>query len=116
MFYVSLSRPKNLLVIPHYKGSGQHTSPPFDEMLKEEITRIPDFNVDTLPAADKDKHQLGKTYSYTGDYLVYKKCPRQYMVFKKYGFVPSRSQTMFFGTLVHQTIEDLHHLFMQRRP
>ena len=30
------------------------------------------------------------------------------MVFKKYEFVPSRSQTMFFGNLVHKTIEDIH--------
>lgn len=36
-----------------------------------------------------------------------KNCPRNYMVFHKYEFVPSRSQTMFFGSLVHQSIEDL---------
>ena len=29
------------------------------------------------------------------------------MAFHKYKFVPSRSQTMFFGSLVHQSIEDL---------
>jgi DNA helicase-2/ATP-dependent DNA helicase PcrA len=37
------------------------------------------------------------------------------MIFRKYGFVPSRSQTMFFGSLVHQTIEDLHHLLLNER-
>jgi DNA helicase-2/ATP-dependent DNA helicase PcrA len=37
------------------------------------------------------------------------------MIFTKYGFVPSRSQTMFFGSLVHQTIEDLHHLLITER-
>jgi len=115
MFYVALSRPKNLLVIPHFKGKGQSTSRPFKQMLEEKITRIPDFDVATLSEVKEDPDDLGKNYSYTGDYLVYQKCPRQYMVFKKYGFVPSRSQTMFFGSLVHQTIEDLHHLFIQNR-
>lgn len=115
MFYVALSRPKNLLVIPHFKGRGQHASPPFNEMLKEEMTRIPDFDVASLPAAEEDDNDLGKNYSYTGDFLLYRKCPRQYMVFNKYGFVPSRSQTMFFGSLVHQTIEDLHQFFIQNR-
>jgi len=38
------------------------------------------------------------------------------MLFRQYGFVPSRSQTMFFGSLVHQTLEDLHqHLIASRR-
>lgn len=115
MFYVALSRPKNLLVIPHFKGQGQSTSRPFKQMLEEKITRIPDFDVATLPEVKEDADDLGKNYSYTGDYLLYQKCPRQYMVFKKYGFVPSRSQTMFFGSLVHQTIEDLHHLFIRNR-
>jgi DNA helicase-2/ATP-dependent DNA helicase PcrA len=37
------------------------------------------------------------------------------MIFRKYGFVASRSQVQFFGSLVHQTIEDLHHLFIAQR-
>lgn len=115
MFYVALSRPKNLLVIPHFKGRGQSISRPFKDMLQEHITRIPDFDIETLPASQEDKDELGKIYSYTGDYLLYQKCPRQYMIFRKYGFVPSRSQTMFFGSLVHQTIEDLHYLFIENR-
>jgi DNA helicase II / ATP-dependent DNA helicase PcrA len=42
-------------------------------------------------------------------------CPRNFMIFRKYGFVASRSQTMFFGSLVHRTLEDLHqHLIANR--
>jgi DNA helicase-2/ATP-dependent DNA helicase PcrA len=37
------------------------------------------------------------------------------MIFGKYGFVPSRSQTMFFGSLVHQTLEDLHQFLIAQR-
>lgn len=37
------------------------------------------------------------------------------MIFRKYGFVPSRSQTMFFGSLVHQTLDDLHQFLIARR-
>ena len=76
---------------------------------------IQEFSWKDLPAATIDHEDLGKAYSYTGDYLNYQKCPRQYMVFRKYGFVPSRSQTMFFGSLVHKTIEDLHHLLINER-
>ena len=74
-----------------------------------------DFDLKKVPEAALVKEDLGKSYSYTSDYLLYSKCPRNYMIFRKYGFVPSRSQTMFFGSLVHQTIEDLHHLLINQR-
>jgi DNA helicase-2/ATP-dependent DNA helicase PcrA len=115
MFYVALSRAKNLLIIPHYKGPGQHLNHPFDVLLDDHFPRIPNLNLDTLPAAKLEKDILGKTYSFTSDFLMYKKCPREYMIFRKYGFVPSRSQTMFFGNLVHRTLEELHHEIIRRR-
>ena len=79
------------------------------------VTRIPDFDMKTIPEARLEKGDLPKNYSFTSDYLLYQKCPRQYMIFRKYGFVPSRSQTMFFGNLVHRTLEDLHQFLIARR-
>ena len=115
MFYVALSRAKNLLVIAHYKGQGQKINEPFKTILAGKVTRIPDFNLSALPEAKEEVNDLPKNYSYTSDYLLYQRCPRQYMIFRKYGFVASRSQTMFFGSVVHKTIEDLHYLLMGRR-
>ena len=115
MFYVALSRAKNLLVIAHFRGQGQKLNEPFKTMLDKEFLRIPDFDLSTLPAAKPEADKLTRNYSYTSDYLLYQKCPRQYMIFRKYGFVASRSQTQFFGTLVHKTIEDLHYLLISRR-
>jgi hypothetical protein len=34
---------------------------------------------------------------------------------RKYEFVPSRSEKMLFGTVIHQTIEDLHNLLLSER-
>jgi DNA helicase-2/ATP-dependent DNA helicase PcrA len=116
MFYVALSRAKNLLVVPHYRGAGQRMNPPFADLCGSDPVRISQFRVSTLPAEKLEDKELPKSYSYTSDYLLYRKCPRQYMLFRQYGFVPSRSQTMFFGSLVHQTLEDLHqHLIASRR-
>lgn len=115
MFYVAVSRAKNLLVIAQYSGRGQHVNEPFASMLDDHFPRITEFDVNSLPKAKITADDLPKTYSYTGDFLLYKRCPRQYMAFRKYGFAPARSQTMFFGSLVHQTIEDLHqHLIALR--
>ncbi|MCK6543326.1 ATP-dependent helicase [bacterium] len=114
-FYVALSRPKNLLIIPRYKGT-KGASPVFKEIFAEDrLPTLKEIDIKALPQAVDDHEDLGKVYSYTGDYLLFQKCPRQYMVFRKYGFVPSRSQTMFFGSLVHKTIEDLHYFLIQQR-
>jgi len=108
MFYVALSRAKNLLVIADFSGRGQRKSEPFKSMIDQGIARIEDLDLATVPAATMEVSDLPQTYSYTGDFLLYQRCPRQYMIFRRYHFAPSRSQTMFFGSLVHQTIEDLH--------
>jgi DNA helicase-2/ATP-dependent DNA helicase PcrA len=116
LFYVALSRAKNLLVIPHWQSPNNRVSEPLLSLLDDDhVIRIPDFDLGTMPDAKLEKDDLPKNYSYTADYLLYQKCPRQYMIFRKYGFVPSRSQTMFFGNLVHQTLEDLHHFLIQSR-
>lgn len=115
MFYVALSRAQNLLVIAHFKGRGQATNEPFKTLLDDHFPRIPQLKINTMPEYESNENELPKMYSYTADYLSYKKCPRQYMIFRKYGFVPSRAQTMFFGSLVHQTLEDLHHEIIRRR-
>jgi len=112
MFYVALSRPKNLLVLPRYTH-GKSATEEFHEIFEQgDLPDIPSFDISGLPVSENHDEDLGHTFSYTGDFLQYKKCPRSYMLFKKYGFVPSRTQTMFFGRLIHQTIEDLHHHVM----
>jgi DNA helicase II / ATP-dependent DNA helicase PcrA len=115
MFYVALSRAQNLLVIAHFKGPGQFSNKPFNTILNGPIKRIPDLALNTMPSFSQQKNDLPSMYSYTADYLAYQKCPRQYMLFRKYGFVPSRAQTMMFGSLVHRTLEDLHHEIIRRR-
>ncbi len=116
MFYVALSRAQNLLVLPRYRGRGQRISEPFKTIYQEaKLHTTESFSFDNLPSTVLDEDDIGKTYSYTADYLNYLKCPRNYMAFRKYGFVASRAQTMMFGSLVHQTIEDLEHLVMAQR-
>ncbi len=115
MFYVALSRAQNLLILAHFSGRGQRHQKAFDPILNEHVTRLADFDLHTLPPAAARDENLPKVYSFTADYLLYQKCPRQYMIFRKFGFVPSRSQTMFFGSLVHRTLEDLHHELIRRR-
>jgi DNA helicase-2/ATP-dependent DNA helicase PcrA len=115
MFYVALSRAQNLLVLAHFSSQGNYINPEFQQLLDGSFPRIPGFDVSTVPYAEPARKDLPRNYSYTGDYLQYQRCPRHYMVFRRYGLVPSRSQTMMFGSLVHRTMDDLHQYLIARR-
>ncbi len=114
LFYVALSRPQQLLIVAHYTGRGTQTYPAFAG-LTDTLPTLRDLDLTTVPAAEAKKADLPRTYSYTGDYLGYQRCPRQYMVFRHYGLVPSRSQTLVFGSLVHRTLDDLHQYLIAQR-
>lgn len=114
MFYVALSRAQNLLVLAHPKGQGQKVDAEFHELMRT-AAPIADFDVRTVPKAKQESADAVRRFSYTSDYLAYQRCPRQYMLFERYGFAASRTQTMFFGSLVHATLEDLHHRMIAAR-
>ncbi|MBP5443432.1 MAG: ATP-dependent helicase [Treponema sp.] len=106
MFYVALSRAKNLLVISQFRGPGQTTYPAFEKLFAEKEIGLLGKTEIRMPKSTSAKESEEKSYSFKYDYLSYLTCPRNYMAFKKYGFVPSRSQTMFYGSLVLRTIRD----------
>jgi DNA helicase-2/ATP-dependent DNA helicase PcrA len=115
MFYVALSRAQNLLVLAHPRGQGISLFPPFKHLLEGPMVRIPAFDIATLPPAKAPEAAVPHNYSYTADYMLYQKCPRQYMIFRQYGFIASRSQTQMFGSLIHRTLEDLHQYLIAQR-
>lgn len=116
MYYVALSRAKTMTILPYFNLGKTNTSQEFLAILENgNLPLLSAVDFQLLPEATIEIDDLGKNYSYTADYLSYKQCPRKYMIFKKFGFIPSRSQTMFFGNLVHKTIEDLHHLLISQR-
>lgn len=120
MFYVALSRAENLLVLVNSidKGATDKRHSGLVSVITQMQNGIPSinrFNVNNLPDVKPPTPVLPKTYSYTADYQAYLACPRHYMLFRKYGFAPSRTRTMAFGVLVHKTIEDIHHYFIINR-
>jgi len=113
LFYVALSRAKDLLVLVE-KNRGQ-VYDPLKCIREMNLPKLHDFDLQSMPESEEEQAPLGRAYSFTGDYLGYLNCPRQYMVFQKYDFVPSRTTTRMFGQLVHRTIEDLHQLLIAQR-
>jgi ATP-dependent DNA helicase UvrD/PcrA len=60
----------------------------------------------------KNRMPMKRAFSFTGDLKLYETCPRQYQFFREYDFTPSRSAVIFFGLLVHQTIEEIHRIVL----
>jgi len=110
LHYVAFSRAEKLLVLTN--GSQErpkdHFSPIWDGLpqwpavSKELIASQSWDHSERIPAK--------KSYSFTGDLKVYETCPRQYQMYKYLEFSPSRTVMVFFGLLVHQTIEDIHRM------
>ena len=108
LHYVAFSRPQKMLVLTaHEQPKGHFAS------IWQGLPQWPYVRKKTLAAQSfepRERMPVKKTYSFTGDLRVYETCPRQYQFFREYDFTPSRSAGMFFGLLVHQSIEDIHRI------
>ena len=61
-----------------------------------------------MPLKPIKEANLKRQYSFTSHILLYENCAEQYRFFKELEFAPVRAAPRLFGTLVHQTIEDIH--------
>jgi DNA helicase-2/ATP-dependent DNA helicase PcrA len=107
---VAFSRPEKILVLTCPEQPKRH----FDSIWQGR-PQWPHVQKELLAAQSfdpKDRIPLKRSFSFTGDLKVYETCPRQYQFFRQYDFTPSRSAVIFFGLLVHQTIEEIHRLVL----
>lgn len=114
-FYVAFSRAKHLLIA--FADGAPHRF--FDGL----VSRVPDARsldlppiADVLPPEMQDPLGVKPLLSFTGHINVYRRCRRQYQLFNEFEFAPSFAAQVFFGTVVHQTIEDIHRHVLDERP
>lgn len=111
LFYTAFSRAQNLLVLAcHEKqGHGQTPSKYFAELFHGLPSwRSPSFRPTEVPLADIKEVNLKQEYSFTSHLTLYENCAEQYRFFRSLEFAPVRTNPILFGTLVHETIEDIH--------
>ncbi len=70
--------------------------------------RDPAFQPAALPLAQVQAAALKREYAFTSHLTLFENCAEQYRFFRELGFAPVRTSPILFGTLVHQTIEDIH--------
>lgn len=105
LYYVAFSRAQSLLVMLCDASKNNEPSKYFERLYKElpYEAELNKFNFEKVKP-----NNLKNVYSFTSDINVYLTCPTQYMFFKELGFEPVRSGGTLFGTVVHQTIEDIN--------
>ena len=70
--------------------------------------RDPKFVVENFDFEHVKDVNLKREYSFTSHITLFENCAEQYRFFKELEFQPIRAGAQLFGTLVHQTIEDVH--------
>lgn len=109
LFYTAFSRAQNLLVLSAQEKQGRGKSPSkYFERLFYELPSWRDLDLSRLTFEAVKQINLKREYSFTSHITVFEHCAEQYRFFKELEFAPIRESPMLFGTLVHQTIEDIH--------
>src|SRR5262249_41929877 len=62
----------------------------------------------SLPAERPSIAPVKRRYSVTGDVLSYRRCRRQYGFFTRRRYVSAQSGQLFFGTVIHETLDRAH--------
>lgn len=112
-FYVAFSRAQKLLVLTTTDTPHISFAP-----IWEGLDQWPHVKRELLAAqrfSPKDQYVPKRSFSLTSDINIYETCPRQYQMYREYKFEPSRVGSVLFGSLVHQTIEDIHRLVLGDR-
>lgn len=108
LYYTAFSRAQNLLVL-----TANQTNREPSMYFRELFRQLPDytspkFDIYEFDFAEVKDVNLKETYSFTSNIAVYEECSLQYKFFKELGFTETRVGATIFGTIVHETIEDVH--------
>ncbi|HEY8592735.1 MAG TPA: ATP-dependent DNA helicase [Sphingomicrobium sp.] len=111
LFYTAFSRAQNLLVLATEERDGHGRSPskyfaPIWTALPS--WRDPTFHPERIDFEPVKEILLKRQYSFTSHIALFETCAEQYRFFRELEFTPVRASAQLFGTLVHQTIEDVH--------
>lgn len=109
-YYTGFSRAKDLLVLTYNKGAKYKENDL--EYLLDDIseTKINELNIE---ACEVKESTVKSQYSYTTDISVYNKCPLEYYYIRKLKFTLPKTKALFYGSLVHESIEVINKRIIQ---
>lgn len=110
MYYTAFSRAKNLLALTCVENSSKPVpSLPFKRVYEDlKDIRSRDFELHKLHFEKIKETNIKDIFAFTSHIRIYNICPKLYKMQKKYEFVLPMKKGMIFGTLVHETLEDIN--------
>ncbi|MBE2182426.1 MAG: ATP-dependent helicase [Anaerolineae bacterium] len=111
LYYTAFSRAQNLLVLTANEISGHGRTP--SAYFADYYNNLPywrdsSVNLSALHLESIKDIRLKREYSFTSHMTVFENCAEQYRFYRELDFAAVRRNPILFGTLVHQTIEDIH--------
>ena len=104
LYYTAFSRAQDLLLligVNEPRGVSKYFETHFNK-LSETI------DVENLKVSEIKDSSLKMQYSFTSDVQLYENCQTQYLFFRELGYEQVSYGTTLFGSVVHETIEDIH--------
>lgn len=110
MYYTAFSRAKNLLALTCVENISKPVpSLPFKRVYEDlKDIRSRDFELQKLHFEKVKAINIKDIFAFTSHIRIYNICPKLYKLQKKYEFVLPMKKGMIFGTLVHETLEDIN--------
>ncbi|MCX4354846.1 MAG: ATP-dependent DNA helicase [Oscillospiraceae bacterium] len=108
LYYTAFSRAQDLLILTCCED--KRTPSNYFKDIYGELQSVdsPGFDLREFDFKPIKDVKIKNTYSFTSHITVYETCALQYKFYKELEFMPVRANAMLFGTLVHETIEDIH--------
>ena len=119
LYYTAFSRAQNLLLLTGCEFStGRKTPSAYFERYWRSLPKWSDSSIDLhkVDLANVKPINIKHEYSFTSHILLYENCPRQYKFYKELQFVEERKGSTLGGSLLHQTIEDIHKAVLRGEP
>lgn len=108
LYYTAFSRAQDLLILTCCED--KRTPSNYFKDIYEELQSVdnPEFDLTEFDLKLIKTVNIKNTYSFTSHITVYETCALQYKFYRELEFMTVRANAMLFGTLVHETIEDVH--------
>lgn len=114
LYYTAFSRTQDLLILTCNEDN-RTPSNYFKEIYQElQSVESPAFDLSEFDFKEIKDVNIKQTFSFTSHITVYETCALQYKFYKELEFAPVRENAMLFGTLVHETIEDVHRAALRK--
>lgn len=115
LYYTAFSRAQNLLVLSCCEKNGRGKTPSkYFEKFYNKLPSYEDMDLKGIVLEKIKPVNIKDTFSFTSHIDLFENCALQYKFFKELGFTQVRVGAILFGTLVQETIEDVHRAAMRK--